>query len=129
MAREFPWGRVIQTHVVGPYTIIEYAERGADNHPTHPRRETGRNLFSIGGEAGSSESFASLDMALVGSIARRRGEPHAAYFAGRVLGITELAQIAQLASPSMEEMPDDARARAAFYAQRMIDIRKIAKGE
>ena len=87
----FPWGRIVDTHTIGPYTIIEYAERGADNHPTHPRKETGRNLFHvpIRPDGHSGESYASLDLALIGSIDRRvnDGSSRATYYAAAVLGI------------------------------------------
>jgi hypothetical protein len=85
----FPWGRIIQTHTVGPYTVVEFAERGADNHPTHPRQETGRNLFHISrNDSWSGESFPSLDLALIGAIDMRvNGSSSATVYAGRVLGI------------------------------------------
>jgi hypothetical protein len=70
-SRDFPWGRLIQIHSVGPYEIVEYAERGADNHETHPRQETGRTLFHVGREkgcGGSGESFLTLDEALIAAI-------------------------------------------------------------
>lgn len=64
MNTKFTWGRVIQRHTIGPYEIIEYAERGADNHPTHPREETGRILFHW-----DHYSDTSLDGAIITAIA------------------------------------------------------------
>lgn len=71
MKKKFAWGRVITRHVVGPYEIVEYAVR-ADNHPTHPRQETGAIAFHpyINGED-SCQGYDSLDAALAGAIAYR----------------------------------------------------------
>ena len=63
---DFPWGKVIKTHAIGDYKIIEYAERGASNHPTHAGKPTGRHLFHC-----DHYSYESLDHALIGIIARK----------------------------------------------------------
>lgn len=95
MRERFPWGRIINTHTIGPYEIVEYAERGADNHPTHPRKETGLILWHVTmsqlRDSWSGESFCSLDRALIGCIDRaRNGSTRATPYAARVLGLGDM---------------------------------------
>lgn len=67
--RRFPWGKVIHTHLVGDYAIVEYIPSQASNVSDedyaeqiakHPR------MFHI---EGASRSYHSLDAALVGCVA------------------------------------------------------------
>lgn len=90
MREKFPWGRVIQMHSIGPYEIVEYAERGADNHPTHPRQETGATMFHVRTSASwTGESFGSLDEALIGAIDLRRNglNSRARFYAAKMMGL------------------------------------------
>jgi hypothetical protein len=96
MKEKFPWGRVIQIHAIGPYEIVEYAERGADNHPTHPRVETGQIMFHVNTthlpDSWTGESFDSMDRALIGCIDKaRNGSTRATPYAARVLGLGDMA--------------------------------------
>lgn len=89
MNKKFAWGRVIQRHAIGPYEIVEYAERGADNHKKYPSQETGRILFHpYVKKVDTNHSFESLDAALAGAIAyRNEGINHQAdiYFMRGIL--------------------------------------------
>jgi hypothetical protein len=86
--QEFPWGPIDQVHEIGPYQIVEYRH---DMSRTTARdySDHGRGQFHpfIDGKD-TSQSFDSLDAALVGAIAYRHEGPDgsAAYYFMRMLG-------------------------------------------
>lgn len=70
---KFPWGTVIKVHTIGTHEITEYEEGPEWGNP-------GTIEFSINGE-----SFESLDMAILGAICRKAGEPDALPYIARIL--------------------------------------------
>lgn len=84
--QRFPWGLIVDVHVVGPYALLEYdsskpgnAEPGWKSermfsgyvHEPENKRADARGWRDIG------QSFHSLDAALVGCIAYRAEGPNA----------------------------------------------------
>lgn len=97
IARNFVWGRVNNTHKIGPYFIIEF----------HPRKsKDGMVLHAVDLDVtqfhpyvdgkDTSRSYHSLDAALAGAIAyRHEGANHHAdrYFIAGLQQVTELKEI------------------------------------
>ncbi|EPX83875.1 hypothetical protein [Salipiger mucosus] len=76
---KFPWGRVIEDHEIGPYTIREYHPRKETEHGQMLREiDTDKAMFH-GYVDGTDvcQSWASLDAALAGVITYRAQGPNA----------------------------------------------------
>lgn len=89
-ASEFPWGRVTQDHVFGPYVIREYVQKKVPNSPNN-----GRTLFHAYHEGKSlNESWYSLEKAIIGAIAKVHDglNSQAAYYFFRMIDIAEPTQ-------------------------------------
>jgi hypothetical protein len=74
---EFTWGKVVKTHQIGEYTIIEF-------HPKQYRRGVFKGEYAWHteyhpyiGKNDTNRSFESLDMALIGAIFYKREGPNA----------------------------------------------------
>lgn len=67
--RDFPWGEIVKTHEIGEYQIVEYIGGEAW------RSTAGKTMFDpyVNGEPVRVAHF-SLDDALIGAIAHKRGE-------------------------------------------------------
>lgn len=88
--RVFPWGPIDAIHCVGPYAIVEYREDRSTFTPASSWQNHGRTLFAPYLDGRSvSESFLSLDSALVGAVAYRREGPNsqAAHYFDRMTGV------------------------------------------
>jgi len=80
--KDFPWGRIVEDHEIGPYMVREYVDR------LH-----GKTLFHgyIDGQD-KAESWPSLDAALAGLIVLRSlGPEHRMISAHFITGIQALA--------------------------------------
>jgi len=81
----YTWGRILKFHDIGPYTIIEAADRDVNG-----RGETGEKSYHyyVNGE-NTSHSAPSLDTALAGAIAYRAEgcNTHAAGYFAKMLSL------------------------------------------
>lgn len=87
--QKFPWGPVDRVHEVGPYQIVEYRRDMSTYGLGSDFSEHGQVMFHpyLDGKD-TSQSFDSLDAALVGAIAYRHEGPNGAagYYFMRMLG-------------------------------------------
>ena len=69
----FPWGKVIKVHDIGPYVLVEYVQQGITNSPTN-----GEIFFAGYIHCESvSQSWCSLEEALIGLIVLAKIGPNA----------------------------------------------------
>lgn len=85
--KKFPWGKVVDTHEIGEYRIIEYHPYvyvdGCGTRDLHEHTEFHPLLDGKGGY-----SYSTLDMALIGVIARKHGDTEAAGYFAKMIGMT-----------------------------------------
>jgi hypothetical protein len=74
--RKFPWGTIRETHEIGPYSIVEFADRAGD---------VAYHVYVACKDA--SVSAWTLDGALLLAIAKRAGDTGAAKYMARLIGI------------------------------------------
>lgn len=90
---KFPWGKVMDSHQVGSYEVIQYQEYKHSN--VHPKEYTGRILYHVfvDGEDGQM-SCPSLEEALIHGFAVKHAKDHHAHrLIAKMLDLPKLEEV------------------------------------